>query len=168
MFVAWLQCHSEVVSTLQSREIEGLSQQRCCVCWNLYPWRYVQLQVNNEPTVQSIESQSLPSRDSDLTTEPDPSTEETLPTSQGSNEIGPRRPTQIKHKPDWNGHGCVWPRRPYICDWSQSCCRQRWMEQGNESRNVIFPIKWGLILHQTVRSLEANGSISISWRLMEY
>jgi len=64
----------------------------------------VQLQVNNEPTVQSIESQSLPSRDSDLTTEPDPSTEETLPTSQGSNEIGPHRSTQIKHKSNWYGY----------------------------------------------------------------
>jgi len=52
---------------------------------------YVQLQVNDEPTVESIELLSLPGGESEVVTELNPSTKETLPTAP--DEMGPRRST---------------------------------------------------------------------------
>ena len=65
------------------------------------PVKYVQLQVNDEPTVESTEQQSLPGRESEIVTELNPSTQETLPTAP--DEMGPRRSARSKHKPDRYG-----------------------------------------------------------------
>jgi len=61
------------------------------------PVKYVQLQVNDEPTVESLELQSIPGRESEVIAEPN----ETVPTA--TDEMGPWRSTRSKHKPDRYG-----------------------------------------------------------------
>jgi len=66
------------------------------------PVKYVQLQVNDEPTVESLELQkSVPGRESEVVAELDSSTKETLPTA--TDKMSPWRSKRSKHKPDQYG-----------------------------------------------------------------